>query len=120
MKRDMDLVRKILLRSAEKPDGRPSRDVAFEGYSEEMVAYHIHLLCEAGLLDGITPRPTNSGRFRTCLIGNLTWRGNEFVDAAAKETTWEKAKALVASKGLDMTFALAVEALKRVTLGALG
>ena len=50
MKRDMDLIRKILLRIEESPDFSFISPFDIEGYETEQISYHIELLDEAGLI----------------------------------------------------------------------
>ncbi len=57
MKRDMDLVREILLKVEADPVLNGSRWAEFDtsdfpGHSLEEIAYHIHLLIEARFLEG--------------------------------------------------------------------
>ena len=58
MKRDMDLVRKILMH-VEKMD---NLEFALEGYEKQCVAYHVRLLVEAELLHATA---------LTCLSGEI-------------------------------------------------
>ncbi len=51
MKRDMDLVREILLKVEELPfDGR-FHEVKIEGRSDEEINYHVMLLAEADFIE---------------------------------------------------------------------
>jgi hypothetical protein len=53
MKRDMDLVREILLKVEDLPlDGR-FHDVAVDGRTEEEIIYHTMLLHEAGFIEAM-------------------------------------------------------------------
>jgi hypothetical protein len=105
MKRDMDLVREILLKVEEVPfDGR-FHDIAVEGRSMDEITYHVMLLQEAGFIEamdlsslsGICWKPTR-----------LTYSGHEFLDAARSDTVWQKAKA----RTLKSTGTLTLEGLK--------
>ena len=49
MKRDMDLIRKILLHVEQHDD----LQFVIEGYSEQQIAYHVRLLVEAELLHAV-------------------------------------------------------------------
>ncbi len=56
MKRDPDLIRKILLevKSCDNPQGiSDSRDIQIEGYSAELTQYNVGLLVDTGLVSGI-------------------------------------------------------------------
>lgn len=50
MKRDMDLVRKILMALEDNPTGYFKDEMTIDGYTEEDVGYHCYLLLQAGLV----------------------------------------------------------------------
>ena len=50
MKRDMDLVREILLAIESFPFDGDAHEILIQGRSQDEVAYHLKLLCEAGLI----------------------------------------------------------------------
>lgn len=52
MKRDMELVRRILGYFEGKDDAKPVEDLAIEDYDASTVQYHMILLYEAGLIAG--------------------------------------------------------------------
>ena len=54
MKRDMDLVRFILMAVEEQEHGF-ARDVRFDGYTEEQIGYHAYIMIEGGLVEGGAP-----------------------------------------------------------------
>ena len=96
MKRDMDLVRKILLACEAEPSGWGPEQPLIEGYTSDQIGYHVMLMHQAGLVEA--RNATNSrtpGPF--WLVGHLTWEGHEFLDASRDEGNWATAKA-VASK----------------------
>jgi hypothetical protein len=78
MKRDMDLIREILI-EVEKlgPEGG---EVGVEGRSTEEIAYHTEIMKEAGLLKEATDD----------WVDRMTWQGHEFLDAARSLGTWKK------------------------------
>jgi DNA-binding transcriptional ArsR family regulator len=85
-KRDMDLVRKVLLFVEDLEAGvyaHLEEDIAGEDFSEDVVSYHITLLTEAGLIEGSEQRGTVRG---------LTWAGHDFVDSVRDPETWAKVK----------------------------
>ena len=53
MKRDMDLVRCILIILSNSDEEVRSDDPAFEAYSRQLVGYHFQILDEAGLIDAV-------------------------------------------------------------------
>jgi hypothetical protein len=108
MKRDIDLVRRILMDIEACPpaDGRPGYvQLTIEGHSPEVVMYHVQLLGEAGLIE-IQDQSTLAGT--RIYPKRLTWQGHEFLDAIRKDTLWEKIKGIV----LEKTGALTFEGLK--------
>ncbi len=89
MKRDMSLIRKILICIEDDKDY-----LDIDGFDSECLRYHALILIEAGLLDG---------EVRDCLentsmipsevdITRLTWGGHEFLDNIRSEEVWAKIK----------------------------
>ena len=54
MRRDMDLVRDILLQIEAYPSSLAPEELIIEGYSDEQVSYHVLIMGEAGLLEVAT------------------------------------------------------------------
>lgn len=110
MKRDMDLVRQILLELEDAPyrGGWVNLEIE-EDLEDDVYSYHVQLLYEAGLieaqdlstLDGVAWKPKR-----------LTWEGHEFLEAARESSRWEKAKEVMQKEGGG----LAVSVLKEVLL----
>ena len=90
MKRDMDLIRAMLLAVEADPHGFVSV-LKIPGYTQEQIGYHACLLGEAGLahIVDITADGSNSPE---AIVTSLTWAGHEFLDAARENTIWEQAK----------------------------
>ena len=114
MKRDMELVRKILfaLESSQ-------RNAAFEGYDENTVKYHEALVIEAGLAEGSTIKSGMGNREvpAAVMLTKLTWAGHEFLDTVRNDTVWAKTKQTFASKGLDMTLDLVKSVASNIAAG---
>jgi hypothetical protein len=98
MKRDMDLIRAILLSVEEHEDGRAPRDLTVDGYSAEQIGYHNYLIGDAGLAKtaDVTTRGSSGPM---ALVIHLTWAGHEFLDAARDDTVWSKTKARLGAAG---------------------
>ena len=101
MKRDMDLVRKILLELEDTPYELGGFDLELEGYSPDQISYHVMLLNEAGLIEA-NDLSTFGGKKWT--PKRLTWAGHEFIEASRDESRWEKAKNIMKEKGSGMAF----------------
>ncbi len=104
MKRDMDLVREILIAIEEE-------NLALNGlgYDRDQIYLHVELMKEHGLVkaeivpdsDGVEHRILN------CSVEGLTWKGHDFLDKARNKSIWEQAK----KKCLEGTGGLAIELL---------
>jgi len=103
MKRDMDLVRKILFKIEESPEFSFISPFEIEGYEQEQVSYHVELLDEAGL---ISARDLSTMGEYCWIPDRLTWEGHEFLEASRDDKRWEKAKSVILEKGGNFTFSL--------------
>ena len=99
MKRDMDLIRKIL-RAVEESAFKPGI-LQIDGYTSEEVAYHSKLLCDEELITGLDVSSQDGEGY---LIEGLTWTGHDFLDASRNDTVWNKAKEVIKDKGGGFTF----------------
>src|SRR5437870_2391008 len=106
MKRDMNLIREMLLKIEEQEEAwAPGpNDWEITGYTEAQIAYHTYLLVEAGFARGDEVTGFNA-EAPECLITNMTWKGHEFLAAAKNDTIWEKAMAISARMGGGLTMA---------------
>lgn len=102
VKRDIDLIREILLEVEARPASAPPTWLRIDGRDADMVDEHVLILGDAGLLK-VSEVP-----FREVETHRLTWAGHEFLDAARDPDRWESAKRTVSEK----TGALGFEVLK--------
>ncbi len=121
MRRDPDLIRKLLFHFEEKLGCTAERCPAIEGYSELDIMYHMLLLAQAGFLDHQPEWTKSRDRIIRVLGFGLTWTGHEFLEAVRNDTIWQRAKALMAEKGggtsFEVMLALLKELAKRQILG---
>lgn len=99
MKRDMDLIRQLLLRIEAQRVGTGAvveqalslsahqPPLGLEGEDPDEVHYNMRLLVEAGFLD--MTRTQFTGRFN---IRGITWAGHDFLDSVRDEQVWRKTK----------------------------
>lgn len=110
MKRDMDLVREILLATEESDtDPRAWVNLPFEGRPPQEVAYHVQLMGEAGLLVVQDHQSIGVNGYRW-LPKRLTWQGHEFLDTIRDDEIWRRTKdgaRKVGGFSLDVVAALA-------------
>ena len=101
MKRNMDLIRTILLRVEElgDPGLEPeTTDSLFKDYDPTEVNHHIKILEQDKYLFAYT-RPLVTGSFKIkWIIEGMTMEGHEFVEASRDNERWEQAKKTVFSK----------------------
>jgi hypothetical protein len=90
MKRDMDLVRAILLKIEESPDGYAPDSIEIPDYSRNQIAYHLAIMIEAGLLHGDVAEGMEGDL--DGLPTRITWQGHDFLDAAREPSRWGQAK----------------------------
>jgi len=101
MKRDMDLVRKILLRVEEEPTQPGGLELSIDGYDQETTAEHVRMLAQAGYVEAIDVSTMDRGvDWRP---KRLTWQGHDFLDAARNDTIWSKAKAKITELGIGFS-----------------
>lgn len=109
MKRDMDLVRKILLFVEESPERKV--DSIELDYFNDVIYYHVKLMLEAGLLHATNTSHADALRYQSI---SLTWAGHEFLELSRDNTIWEKAKDLVSKKTSGLGFAILSQILTKI------
>ena len=116
MKRDMDLVRKLLF-LVEADD---KVDKLCEEYGHSVVAGHVAILLDANLIVGsLFYDRDQSRRDPDFDIVRLTWAGHEFLDNARNETVWNKVTATIKNAATTASFEVLVEMLKAGVLAAI-
>jgi len=112
MKRDMDLVRKILLEIEKLHISYDLLNLSIDDYDMYTVAYHCQIMYEHGFLSSYKPISVNGGisGFR---VGGLTWEGNDFLEKIRDNSVWHKTKETIKEKGLP----LLVDTIKEIANG---
>jgi hypothetical protein len=105
MKRDLDLVRQILLELEDAPTLSGWIDVKIDGRSREEIVYHVRLMHETGL---IVAEDLSSLQVTDWRPKRMTNEGHVFLDAARSDTVWSKAK----EKLLKATGVLTIEGMR--------
>lgn len=114
MKRDWDLVQKLLADVEAVPAGQDYRFRAedYPEHDEATVLEHLAMLVEeAGLLVGKPVR--GSLGLLNVFVERLTWEGHDFLEATQVPGVWEKVRARVKESGGAATF----EIVKGLVLG---
>jgi DNA-binding transcriptional ArsR family regulator len=121
MKRDMDLIRSILqkVESCEDANGLEHMP-EIDGYSKSQISYHMKLLYDAGFIEAQIVDEMGPGCVADFMWINLTWTGQDFLDAARDDSLWKKAKETIIKPGASFTFDLLLAWLKAQVGIALG
>lgn len=102
MKRDLDLIVKILLAIEDASPAEGWHDFNFSGTSDDELSYHIKLLHEAGLIDAVDTSTQAGFEWHA---RDLTWRGHDFLDQARSASWLDEIKSRAEKEGLDLIFA---------------
>ena len=118
MKRDWDVIRRVLLKTEALPteDSTLSSD-EINGIDAECAAYHMRLLLEAGLIAGGCRDAVGTAY---CHASRLTWEGHEFLDRIKRDNVWNKVKETARVKGVDLSFGVIRMAAEAVIKGLMG
>ncbi len=112
MKRDFELIKRILIEIESFPDDR-YRNIKIEGYPKQEVDYHLYLLEQKNLIDAQNWKDNMGDEWN---VSKLTWAGHEFLDAAKNDTVWKKAKQTIAEKGGNISFEVLKTLLQQLLL----
>jgi len=112
MKRDMELLRKILIAIEEQSDGTWIDNLQIDGYNDRQIAYHCKLLYDGGYISDCKIQYADDD-MSFFGVGRLTWDGHEFLDKVKSETVWNRTKDIIVKGGLPV----AIDVIKGVTSG---
>jgi hypothetical protein len=119
MKRDLDLVRKLLIYFEEKPDPKVTENLQIEGYDDLVVQYHLNLMYDARLLNcEAVCSSTTPGRIIEVLPFDLTWEGHEFLSKVRNEGVWQRIKSTITTRGGSLAFSVVNELATKFALAA--
>ena len=105
MKRDLDLIREIMLVLEDKMEyGKNFKSTQLieimqdKIFSAEKLAYHVGLLVENDFIKAKEYK-YQSGEPTDYLINTITSQGQDFIDTIRQDTTWNKIKEKVSNIG---------------------
>jgi len=99
VRRDLELVRKLLLFFDEKPGPEHVQIPPIAGYDDLTIKYHLVLLHDAGLLRCEPVKSSTSDRVIYVLPFELTWDGHEFLDRIRNQHIWDEITADIRERG---------------------
>lgn len=99
MKRDLELIRKMVLFIEGDPSGWAPSRIEIDGYTAHQIGYHSYLLVDSGLAVGSDVSTTgSSGPYY--LISHLTSAGHDFADNARNQYVWDEVMDDIHKRGL--------------------
>ena len=115
MKRNMDLIRALLLRLEAEPVLAGRRSIfrwgdsffSFQEYSQDDAIEHFRLLLENGYISGPPPEEQGTNFF---IVTGLSWKGHELIDTIRSPEIWKRTKAgaeKIGGLGIDLILELA-------------
>ena len=104
MKRDLDLVRQLMLQIEALPAG-PAVQYRMSEIEDPVLLAHLELLIEAGLVNGKIAR-SHGARGDVISVAGLTWQGHEWVEMVRSQSVWNETKSAVLDQGVPLTFEL--------------
>jgi hypothetical protein len=117
MKRDMDLIRLLLLEAE-------GEEIDLTGYTEEQVGRHIQLLDEAGFVVATVIETRTLGSVSPEIVSasvhRLTWEGHDFLATIKNETVWRETKKSMVEKGADVSIAILKALATKITMDMFG
>ena len=118
MKRNLDLLRHILIAVEERREAFGSDELVLHGFDGAEILYHVGLLIEAGYLTGVVHKPL-SGQDSYTITG-LTFAGHDYLDAVRSARIWQSVKDVARQTGVTLTVGIARDLALRLVRQAVG
>lgn len=112
MKRDMDLIRRIMLDLEKLDENGNGPTLQYDDVSIVDIVYHMELLNEHGLIEAEIIKSDGDPKSNLAAFERITWKGHDFIDNAKSETVWQTTKRNIADTVGSVGFALFVETMK--------
>ena len=116
MKRDMELVRKLLFFFDAKPGPESVEVPEIDGYDETTIKYHLVLLHDAAYFRCEPVKSSTSDRVIWVLPFELTWSGHDFLDKIRNPHIWDEIVSDMKKHGLASA---SVDIIKRLADAAI-
>lgn len=116
MKRDLELIRKILLHVEEFDN----LQFDLPGYDQATIASHVRLLIQAKFLIAIAHTEMGGAIHLQDGITQLTWEGYEFLDAARNDERWKNAMKIAKEKAGSISVSALTQLLVQLMKKAIG
>lgn len=102
MTRDWELIRRILRALEERPTPNSRVEPAAFAHDDPLiVAHHIRLLRDAGLIEAVCREATGAPLY--CVATGLTWDGYELLDRIRSDTLWARIVEHLRAQRIELT-----------------
>lgn len=118
MRRDLDLVRQLLLQIEALPAGPPAQYRMSE-IEDPVLLAHFELVLASGLVNGKISR-SQSSRGDVISISGLTWEGHEWIETVRSQSVWNETKATLIDGRGALTYELTKAVAARILRARLG
>ena len=109
MKRDMDLIREILMYVEDKCDGSKLEKIEIEDRNRNEVQYHVYLCADSNLINFAQSQTIYSGTNFNYRVRSLTSKGHDFLDTIRKENIWIRIKNIALKERRTITIKLLMD-----------
>ena len=113
MKRDLDILKKLLAKIEEKKNLTPE-PIELSEIGEDSINYHLRLLIDAEYIEA------QVFGYGDVYPKRLTNKGHDFLELSRNETSWNKAKEIIKEKAPGVTLEIVKEVLSSITKSVLG
>ena len=122
MKRDLDLIREILLAIEKKTDDNfiSAQELDITDHTDAEISYHLLLLLDSGY---IVAKPLyGDNTVQAWFITRLTSKGCDYLDTVRDPKVWRYTKSMIEKAGgvtLDVVAKIASEVIYKIAVGQL-
>ena len=102
MKRDWELIRELLLQIEALGTGHHFYPQDVGEHVADVVSYHIHLMCQANLIECSQHNPWNGAP--VAIANGLTLTGHDLLDGIRETSQWEAKKAYLQARTGNITY----------------
>ena len=109
MKRNLDLVREILIQLENCDYTSGGHHLKVEGYSDDDFNYHIKIMHEGGLIEAQSSqgsKPHNGGQivYKVWTPKSITWTGHQYLSSIRDKRVWSELKEKYKDRLFDISF----------------
>jgi len=119
MKRDMELVRAILLAMEASPHGFAPLPFTVAGYDQGVIEHHVWLM-EQGQLVTAEETTALGDASPLAMPLSITWRGHDFLDTVRTDRVWLKVKAELKDRAMSLPFELLTDLAMKIAKSYVG